>query len=104
LGSIAVVPGPPRLAGLPNTRTGTVIGWNSFNVKLTVKSPVGIGTVTAQGVVQPGPIEVAALAPGGFDSSPISIIGGLGADEQPARQHPANAMGMIRRMIHCSPE
>ena len=29
----------------------------------------GTGTVTEQGVLQPGPIEVRASAPGGFDSS-----------------------------------
>jgi hypothetical protein len=69
-----------------------------------VKSPLGIGTSTAQGVVQAGPSDVTALAPGGFDSSAISIIGGLGADEQPARQSPVTAMVMlmILRMINRS--
>lgn len=49
--------------------------------------------MTEQGVLQPGPKEVRASAPGGVDSSWISKRGGLaGRDEQPARQSPALAI------------
>ena len=48
--------------------------------------------MTEQGVLQLGPKEVRASAPGGGDSSWISKSGGLGRDEQPARQSPAPAI------------
>ena len=55
--------------------------------------PSGSGALTEQGVLQPGPKEVRASAPGGVDSSWISKRGGLaGRDEQPARHNPAPAI------------
>ena len=51
------------------TCTGTVAGWNLFMVKVTVKPASAAGTATEQGVLQPGPTEVLASAPGGTDSS-----------------------------------
>ena len=51
------------------TCTGTVAGWNFGMAKVTEKPVSGAATETEHGVLQPGPIEVAASAPGGTDSS-----------------------------------
>ena len=56
--------------GVRITCAGTVAGWNLSIVKVTVKSdPSGGVKLTAQGVLQPGPMEVRASAPGGVDTS-----------------------------------
>jgi hypothetical protein len=88
------------------TVTGTVTGWNLFIVKVTVKPPSGAATATEQGVLQPGPTDVTASAPGGIDSSWIWTVGGADLkasnenEEQPARPTPATAITMTRRMVH----
>jgi hypothetical protein len=69
LGSIMVVAGEEKSPGLRITWTGTVAGWNRGRLKVTVKPASGAGTETVQGVLQPGPSEVVASAPGGVDSS-----------------------------------
>jgi hypothetical protein len=51
------------------TCTCTVCGRNLSSVKVTEKPLSGAGTATEQGVLQPGPSEVTASAPGGLDSS-----------------------------------
>ena len=57
-------------------------------------------------IYQPGPIDVTASAPCGFESSCTCIGGGADLnesnekEEQPARLSPAAAITMIRRMIH----
>ncbi|BBC00971.1 hypothetical protein BE61_64320 [Bradyrhizobium elkanii USDA 61] len=93
----------------PGTRvtvTGTVAGWNFGMLKVTEKLVSGAGIDTVQGVLQPGPSEVTASAPGGFESSCTGIGGGADLnesnekEEQPARLSPAAAITMIRRMIH----
>ncbi|GAB7000042.1 hypothetical protein JCM18382A_48100 [Bradyrhizobium sp. 17-4] len=88
------------------TVTGTVAGWNFGMLKVTVKLLSGVGIDTEQGVLQPGPIDVTASAPCGFESSCTCIGGGADLnesnekEEQPARLSPAAAITMIRRMIH----
>jgi len=69
LGSMMVVAGVVKSPGFRITCTGTVTGWNLGSAKVTAKPASGAGTVTAQGVLQPGPSEVVASAPGGVDSS-----------------------------------
>jgi len=49
--------------------TGTLAGWYFGRAKATVKGTSGAGTETEQGVLQPGPSDVVASAPGGLDSS-----------------------------------
>jgi len=49
--------------------TGTVAVWNLFMMKVTEKPFSGGCSSTEQGVLQPGPMEVRASAPGGVDSS-----------------------------------
>jgi hypothetical protein len=93
LGSILDVPGVMKPAGLPVTATGTVTGRKPSRVYVTAKLPSGSGALTEQGVLQPGPKEVRASAPGGVDSSWISNRGAFGGrDEQPVRQNPAPAI------------
>jgi hypothetical protein len=68
----------------------------------------GAGTATEHGVLQPGPSDVRASAPGGVDSSWTCTVGGVGLkasqenEEQPARLAPATAIAMTRRMINPS--
>jgi len=69
LGSTMVVAGVVKSPGFRITCTGTVTGWNLGNAKVTEKPESGAGTLTEQGVLQPGPSEVVASAPGGADSS-----------------------------------
>ena len=64
-----VVAGEEKSPGLRITWTGTVAGWNRGRLKVTVKPASDAGTETVQGVLQPGPSEVVASAPGGVDSS-----------------------------------
>src|ERR1700734_2878718 len=93
LGSILDVPGIMKPAGLPVTATGTLTGRKPSRVYVTAKLPSGRGALTEQGVLQPGPKEVRASAPGGVDSSWISKSGGLaGRDEQPVRPSPKPAI------------
>ena len=100
-----VVAGEVKSPGLRITWTGTVTGWNLGIAKVTVKPASGAGTATEQGVLQPGPTEVVASAPGGTNSSWTWIGGGVGLkessenEEQPARLAPATAIAMTRRMI-----
>lgn len=86
------------------TVTGTVIGRNLGSENVTLNPPsVVIGS--EQGVVQAGPSEVFASAPGGVDSN--WTVTGSGADlkasieneEHPARLRPAAAKTMTRRMV-----
>jgi hypothetical protein len=82
-----------------------VTGWNLFMVKVTEKPPSGAGTAIEQGVLQLGPTEVRASAPGGIDSSWTWTAGGSDLkaskenEEQPARPNPATAITMTRRMV-----
>jgi hypothetical protein len=82
-----------------------VTGWNLGNAKETAKPASGAGTLTEQGVLQPGPSEVVASAPGGVDSSWTWTSGGVGLkesrenEEQPARKIPVRAIAITRRMI-----
>ena len=75
---------------------------------MTEKPASGAGTSIEQGVLQAGPSEVVASAPGGADSSATFTSGGADLkesrenDEQPARPAPATAIAMTRRMINHS--
>jgi len=64
LGSMMVVAGEAESPGLRITWTGTVTGWNLGIAKVTEKPASGAGTSIAQGVLQAGPSEVVASAPG----------------------------------------
>jgi hypothetical protein len=105
LGSTVMMSGLVKSPGVRITLTGTVTGWNFGIAKVTVKPASGEATATEQGVLQPGPAEVVASAPGGTESS--STCTGGGADlkesreneEHPARLAPATAIAMTRRMI-----
>src|SRR5882757_11008364 len=105
LGSTVVEAGVEKSPGLRITWTVTVAGWNLGRLKVTEKPLSGAGTETWQGVLQPGPSEVTASAPGGADSSWTWIGGGVGFressenEEHPARLIPATAIAMTRRMI-----
>lgn len=105
LGSMTVVGGEVKSPGLRITWTGTVTGWNLGLAKVTEKPASGAGTSIEQGVLQAGPSEVVASAPGGTDSSATFTIGGADlkeskeSDEQPVRLAPVTAIAMIRRMI-----
>ena len=87
------------------TWTGTVAGWNFGSVKVTEKPASGAGTSTEQWVLQAGPSDVVASAPGGADSSATFTSGGADLkesrenDEQAARLAPVTAIAMTRRMI-----
>jgi hypothetical protein len=100
LGSIVVVAGLAKSPGLRTTVTGTVAGWNFGMLKVTEKPLSGGAIDTEQGVLQPGPTEVTASAPGGTDSSCTWIGDGAGLkeshenEEQPARLAPATAIAM----------
>ena len=67
LGSIMVEAGVAKSPGLRITWTGTVTGRNLCIAKVTEKPASGAGTATEQGVLQPGPSEVVASAPGGTE-------------------------------------
>ena len=105
LGSMIVVGGEAKSPGLRITWTGTVTGWNLGLAKVTEKPASGAGTSIEQGVLQAGPSEVVASAPGGADSSATFTSGGAGLkesrenDEQPARLAPVTAIATTRRMI-----
>jgi hypothetical protein len=107
-GSSVVDAGAEKSPGLRTTCTGTVSGWNFGRVKVTENPLSGAGTETEQGVLQPGPNEVTASAPGGTDSSWTWTAGGAGLresndnEEQPARPTPATAIAITRRMINHS--
>jgi hypothetical protein len=74
-------------------------------LKVTVKPFSGGASATEQGVLQAGPSEVTASAPGGTDSSCSATGCGAGLsesnenEEQPARLAPVMAIAMARRMI-----
>jgi hypothetical protein len=79
-------------------------------VKLTLKAPSAL-TGTEQGVVQLGPREVRASAPGGVDSSCTLTAGGGDFNEsseneenelQPANPRLAAVITITRRMVHPS--
>jgi len=74
---MVVVAGVEKSPGVRSTWTGTVTGWNLGIAKVTVKPVSGVATAIEQGVLQPGPTEVVASAPGGMDSSWIWIGGGV---------------------------
>jgi len=105
LGSMMVVGGEAKSPGLRITWTGTVTGWNLSIAKVTEKPASGAGTSIEQGVLQAGPSEVVASAPGGADSSATFTSGGADLkessenDEQPARLAPVTAIATTRRMI-----
>jgi hypothetical protein len=105
LGSMMVVGGEAKSPGLRITWTGTVTGWNLGLAKVTEKPASGAGTSIEQGVLQAGPSEVVASAPGGTDSIATFTTGGAGLkesrenDEQPAMLAPVTAIAMTRRMI-----
>jgi hypothetical protein len=105
LGSMMVVAGLVASPGLRITCTGTVTGWNLGLTKVTEKPASGAAISTEQGVLQAGPSEVVASAPGGTDSSATFTSGGADLkesrenDEHPARLAPVTAIAIIRRMI-----
>ncbi|GAC1334621.1 MAG: hypothetical protein NVS2B1_01180 [Bradyrhizobium sp.] len=75
---------------------------------MTEKPASGAATATEQGVLQLGPTEVTASAPGGTESSSTWTVGGAALkasmenDEQPPNapaKAPAKAIAMTRRMI-----
>lgn len=106
-GSIVVVAGVVKSPGVRTTCTGTVSGSNLGSEYVTEKLSVA-GTATEHGVLQPGPTDVRASAPGGTDSSWTVTVGGVGLnesmenDEQPARPRPATEITMKRRMLNPS--
>lgn len=106
LGSITVTGGEVVSPGLRITWTGTVTDWKLGLANVTEKPASGAGTSIEQGVLQPGPSEVVASAPGGSDSRATFTEGGADLnepsenDEQPARPAAATAIAMRRRMIH----
>jgi hypothetical protein len=108
LGSSVVDAGLAKSPGLRMTCTGMVSGWNLGKVKVTEKPLSGAGTETEQGVLQLGPSEVTASAPGGTDSSCTCTGCGAGLresnenEEQPAKPTPATAIAITRRMINHS--
>jgi hypothetical protein len=108
LGSTVVDAGVEKSPGMRIICTGTVTGWNLFSENVTEKPASGAGTATEHGVLQPGPSEVRASAPGGADSSWTCTLGGVGLkesqenEEQPARLTPATAITMTRRMANPS--
>jgi hypothetical protein len=105
LGSMTVVAGLAESPGLRITCTGIVTGWNLGLAKVTEKPASGAGISTEQGVLQAGPSEVVASAPGGADSSATFTSGGADLkesrenDEHPARLAPVMAIAMTRRMM-----
>jgi hypothetical protein len=108
LGSRLVEAGVEVSAGIWTTCTGTVAGWNLFSVYVTENPASGAANATEQGVLQPGPTEVTASAPGGTESSSTCTVGGAGLkasmenDEQPPKapaKAPAKAIAKRRRMI-----
>jgi len=104
LGSIVVVAGVTKSPGLRITWTGTVAGWNLGIAKVTENPASGAGRLTEQGVLQAGPSEVVASAPGGTDSSATWTMGGAGLKESreneahPARLIPVTEIAMTRMM------
>jgi hypothetical protein len=103
-GSVVVEAGVSKSPGLRITSTGTVTGWNFGSAKVTEKPDSGAGTLTEQGVLQAGPSEVVASAPGGTESSATWTTAGAALkasenEEHPARLIPVTAMAMTRRMI-----
>lgn len=105
LGWIRTVAGEVTSPGVRITCTGTVAGWNLGLAKVTVKPASGAGTSTEQGVLQAGPSEVVASAPGGTDSSVTGTSAGADLkessdnDEHPARLAPVRAIAMTPRII-----
>jgi hypothetical protein len=95
LGSSVVEAGVAKSPGLRITVTGTVAGWNFGILKVTEKPASGGVIETEQGVLQLGPSEVTASAPGGVESNCTCTVGGAGLseshekEEQPARLAPA---------------
>ena len=81
LGSMMVVAGEEKSPGLRITWTGTVTGWNLGIAKVTEKPASGAGTSIEQGVLQAGPSEVVASAPGGANSSATFTSGGADLKE-----------------------
>jgi hypothetical protein len=69
LGSMVTLAGVEKSPGVRITWTGMVTGWNLAIAKVTEKPASGAATAIEQGVLQPGPTEVVASAPGGTDSS-----------------------------------
>jgi hypothetical protein len=59
--------GVVRSPGFLMMFTGTLAGWYLGSAKATVNGASGAGTETEQGVLQPGPSEVEASAPGGLE-------------------------------------
>lgn len=104
LGSIVVVAGVSKSPGLRITWTGTVTGWNFGIAKVTEKPDSGAGRLSEQGVLQAGPSEVVASAPGGTESSATWTTAGVDLkasenEEHPPRLIPVTAIAMTRRMI-----
>jgi hypothetical protein len=105
LGSIVVVAAVKKSPPVFVTWTGTVVGIYLSSIKLTLKLPSAV-TGTEQGVLQLGPSEVRASAPGGTESS--CTVTGVGAgfnessdnEEQPAKPRLAAAITNTRRMGH----
>ena len=77
LGSRVVEAGEVTSPGVRIIWTGTVTGWNLGIANVTVKPVSGAATAIEQGVLQPGPTEVVASAPGGTDSSWTCTGGGV---------------------------
>jgi hypothetical protein len=110
LGSMVVEAGVVKSPGFRVTVTGMVMGTYLLRVKATLKLP-SVVTGTEQGVLQLGPREVRASAPGGIESSCTLTVGGGDLNEsreneenelQPAKPRLAAAITMTRRMVHPS--
>ena len=105
LGSMMVVGGRGKIAGIADHLDRNRDRLELGIAKVTEKPASGAGTSTEQGVLQAGPSEVVASAPGGANSSATFTSGGADLkesrenDEQPARLAPATAIAMTRRMI-----
>lgn len=74
-----VVGGEEKSPGLWITWSDTVTVSNRGIAKVTEKPASGAGTSTEQGVLQAGPSEIVASAPGGTDSS-ATLPAGAGAE------------------------
>ena len=102
-GSTIVRAGLVKSPGTRVTVTGTVTGCDFGAENVTVKA-FSAGTSSEQGVLQPGPIDVTASAPGGIESS--WTMTGIGAglnesiekDAQPLKAADAITTKITRRM------
>ena len=98
LGSTTVRAGLEKSPGMRVTVTGTVTGCDLGAENVTVKA-FSASTSREQGVLQPGPTEVTASAPGGTESSwTVTGVGaGLNASMENDAQPLSAALAMTTR-------